>query len=157
MNDGDLDLDLDVDADDYAEAAAEDIPSTNDRTHLSDEAFNAIKATYVAKHDNGSIYKSLLTALPDPGLTTEGPSGDGKPTKPALSNKHIQLVSAAAGELYYFKNYEQLIDLIAWLRERYDIDGSGTGKGNRRGKFGDTLQRWEGRCRARIAEGGGEG
>lgn len=55
MNDGDLDLDLDVDADDYAEAAAEDGPSTNDRTHLSDEAFNAIKATYVAKHDNGSV------------------------------------------------------------------------------------------------------
>lgn len=94
--------------------------------------------------------------MPDPDLPTEGAGGDGadgNPTKPALSNKHIQLVSAAAGELYYFKNYEQLMNLIAWLRERYDIDGSGTGKGKGRGKFGQTLQRWEGRCRARIAEG----
>ncbi|KAF4551871.1 Hypothetical protein D9617_12g037610 [Elsinoe fawcettii] len=149
MDDNDFDLDLDVDADDYATTAAKDNPATNDRTHLSDEAFAAIKVGYVAKHDNGSIYRTLPSSLPPP-------AGEGDP-KPTLSNKHIQLLSAAAGELYYFKNYDKLLDLIVWVRERYDVPASGGSRGRPNGKLEEALGRWEGRCRSRLEEGEGQG
>lgn len=59
MNGSDDDLlAIDVDPDAYATTAAEDQEAANhaDRTHLSDAAFAEIKATYVAKHDNGNVH-----------------------------------------------------------------------------------------------------
>ncbi|KAF2223289.1 hypothetical protein BDZ85DRAFT_107101 [Elsinoe ampelina] len=146
MSDGDLDYDLDVDPDDYASTAAKDNPTTNDRTHLSDEAFATIKESYVAKHDNGSIHLTLPSHLPPP-ATKESE------TKPKLSNKQIQLLSAAAGELYFFKNYRKLLELITWVREAYDVPSSGGSKSRPNGKLEEALGRWEGRCKERIARG----
>ncbi|PNS14583.1 hypothetical protein CAC42_2640 [Sphaceloma murrayae] len=133
--------------------------AASDRTHLSDEAFAATKADYVAKHDNGRIFESLPEALPSPYrapaaavVGDAAPPSDIFPAKPSLTNKHIQLVSAAAGELYYFKDYEKLLEMIAWLREGYDVEGSGRGKGKSVGKLVEALERWERRCRERLSE-----
>ncbi|KAG8622819.1 hypothetical protein KVT40_009330 [Elsinoe batatas] len=149
MSDGDLDFDLDVDPDEYASTAAKDNSTTNDRTHLSDEAFAAVKENYVAKHDNGSIYLTLPSHLPPP---ADGESE----TKPKLNTKQIQLLSVAAGELYFFKNYHKLLELIAWVREGYDVSGSGGSKSRPNGKLEEALVRWEARSKERIARGEGE-
>ena len=48
-------LDIQVDADDYAETAAGDTPTSNDRTLVTEEQFQQTKATYRAKIDSGSV------------------------------------------------------------------------------------------------------
>ena len=48
-------LDIQVDADDYAETAAGDTPTNNDRTLVTEEQFQQTKATYRAKIDSGSV------------------------------------------------------------------------------------------------------
>ena len=57
---------IDISADDYARAAATDqaTPSAADRnarTHQTEETFQAEKATYVAKQDNGNVGKIPIT------------------------------------------------------------------------------------------------
>ncbi|KAF2155540.1 hypothetical protein K461DRAFT_75228 [Myriangium duriaei CBS 260.36] len=133
-------LDIEVDADDYATTAANDDPApTQDRTHVSEEQFQQTKATYRAKIDTGSIYKSLPTALPPPASSPAEP-------KPSLSGKNVQLIAAAAGELYFNRDYTQLLTVIAWLRDKYNVQGA-----KLRGRpLGDVLGDWEGRCRRRM-------
>lgn len=63
MSDDLLSIDIDVDADNYAEAAAGDVPSLP-RGHLSDEAFAATKAEYKARIGDGNVRFQPPSASP---------------------------------------------------------------------------------------------
>lgn len=56
-------LDLDVDVDEYATAAASDTKARSDRTTLTDADFQATRASYRAKIDNGQVRIELMTRL----------------------------------------------------------------------------------------------
>ncbi|GAB7345508.1 hypothetical protein MBLNU457_3826t1 [Dothideomycetes sp. NU457] len=136
------DLDLDVDTDNYATVAAEDTPTDSARTALSNEDFEKTRANYRAKIENGDIYKSLPSLLPPPSSNT---NEDG--LKPKLSKRHALLVTSAVGELYFYRSYQETLDLIARLRRDYDV----VPEGDKKGKFPESLTRWEERCREQLA------
>ncbi|QIW97494.1 hypothetical protein AMS68_003012 [Peltaster fructicola] len=130
--DGLEDLVLDVDADDYAEAAAGDIPSVP-RTYQSEEQFQAIKSTYVAKHDGGTSYIDLLKQIPELGDSTCS-------EKIRLDKKQQLLLGYAAGELYYAKRYPDLLQLCERLQSRCQLDT----------KLSASIGRWMLKCKDKL-------
>jgi hypothetical protein len=156
---------IEVDADDYAETAAGDAPSNVPRTYQSEADFQAQKASYTAKVQDGNNYEELLKAVPalrtgrlplKNGTNGSGASScsgdatngvDGVAQKTNLSKKDVQLLGYAAGELYYDRRYEELKELCGRVRERCEVDV----------KVEESLRRWSGRCEARLGVGGGSG
>ena len=102
-----------VDADDYAEAAAGDVPSV-DRTYQSREDFERIKASYVAKHDDGNLREELLKQVPE--LTS------GSPASVKLDKRHQLLLGYAVSELYYDRKYSDVIALLDRIETVCEID-----------------------------------
>lgn len=115
---------------------------------------------------------ACLTA---PNAPSEAPNRPDKPDKPFRL-----LVAAAVGELYFLRRYETCIRLVCAVRTFCDCDcdcdrgqaptgaepdagsmipsdGSGRAKSGKRDKqaatFRAALDRWEGKCRARIEAG----
>jgi len=139
----DAGYDAEVDADDYAVATAQDTPPS--RGFQSDADFQAQKASYTAKFAHGDIYHTLPSQLPElvlPDINNEVDSGGGRatPEKPKLTKKHNQLITAAAGELYWFRRYDDLIKMIDWIGQSFEADG----------KLSEALRRWEAMCRAKM-------
>jgi len=87
------------------------------------------------------IYKSLPNLLP--ALNSDTTDG----SKPKLSKKHSLLITSAVGELYFYSKYQQILDLIVQLRQDYDT----LPEGDRKGRFPESLSRWEERCQERLA------
>jgi len=86
------------------------------------------------------IYKSLSSLLPPPSPDSTDAS------KPKLGKKHALLITSAVGELYFYRSYQQILDLIAQLRQDYDVVPGG----DRKGRFPESLSRWEERCREQL-------
>nr|OQO30418.1 hypothetical protein B0A51_03048 [Rachicladosporium sp. CCFEE 5018] len=70
-------LAIEVDADSYATAAVQDTPTVS-RTHQTEEAFQAIKATYQAKQHNGNLYAELIGDFPWLDIEQSPPSSAAK-------------------------------------------------------------------------------
>ena len=134
---------IEVDADDYAEAAAGDAPAVP-RTFQSEADFQAQRSSYSAKVDCGNNYEGLFVAVPV--LTPHaGRDGDGSATvngstKVKLSKKDVQLLSYAVGEMYYARQYKQIIELCGRVREGCECDG----------KLAESVERWSRRCEERM-------
>ncbi|KAJ9619632.1 hypothetical protein H2203_008413 [Taxawa tesnikishii (nom. ined.)] len=124
-------LSIDVSSDDYATAAVEDAPAAVPRGHQTDEDFEATKAAYRARLENGDIHKELESSLPKP---------DEPGAKPKLDKKQIQLVGQAIGELYYTKRYERMVEVLRWLEEGFTVDA----------KTEEMLGRWKRRAEERL-------
>ncbi|KGQ09642.1 hypothetical protein BBAD15_g5026 [Beauveria bassiana D1-5] len=77
---------------------AEDTPAEKKakRTGQSEEAFQAVRKTYVTKVQNGDIYKHIKL-----------------PLQSGASNLDIQEVLHAVEELYFFRRYNEAIDFAA--------------------------------------------
>lgn len=127
------DLSLDIDADNYAEAAAGDVPSVP-RTYQSEKQFQAIKATYHAKHDAGNSYADLLKQLPILGESTQVDD------KIRLDKKQQLLLGYAAGELYYDKRYSELLKLCERLQTCCHLDT----------KLSSSVDRWISKCEGKL-------
>lgn len=136
-------LAIEVDADNYAETAAGDAPSVS-RTYQSEADFQAIKATYQAKQDGRTTYQDLTSAVPvlEPNNRDDanGPEFSNGHSKVHLSKKDFQLLGYAVGEMYYDKEYQRILELCERVRMRCEVDE----------KLGESLERWERRCRARM-------
>ena len=133
-------LAISVDTDDYAVAAAEDAPTVS-RTYQSEEAFQAVKANYTAKHDNGGNYEALIEAVPV--LRTaiaQGNNANSTLAKVKLSKKDAQLLGYAAGEMYYEREYAKLIALCTRVQDVCEIDE----------RTRVAVERWTDRCHARM-------
>ena len=164
-----IDLDSDQsdgdDPDNYAAtASAADTPSSSapvSRTFQSEEAFQAQKASYTAKHDDNSSYTELMKMFPllsdhhheDEGIEiTNGTAISSDSTsaieeelqdeKPVtLDKRAVQRLGYAVGELYLDRRYEEVIGLCERVWRFCDWRDS---------RLREDLCRWEGRCRARI-------
>lgn len=132
-----------VDADVYAETAAGDAPSVP-RTFQSEADFQAQKASYTAKIDNGNNYAEFLKALPAlssiANWTVSAENGDEAKVK--LGKKDVQLLGYAVGEMYYDRRYGEVVELCKRVQARCDVDG----------KLRTSLERWIGRCTSRLQE-----
>ncbi|KAL7909111.1 hypothetical protein GGI35DRAFT_480690 [Trichoderma velutinum] len=73
------------------------------RTGQSEDDFKAVKNTYHAKVENGNIYQTLTL-----------------PLGPDANKQHVQEVIHAAEELYFFRRYQQVIDLVSKV---LDLEG----------------------------------
>lgn len=134
-------LAIEVDADDYAETAAGDTP-TVPRTYQSEADFQAIRAKYSAKIDGAagsSTYDDLISAVPVLAAGSEGQS-NGAGGKVKMGKKEVQWLGYAVGEMYLERRYGEVVALCERVRARCEVDA----------KLGESLGRWEGRCRERM-------
>ncbi|KAL3963322.1 hypothetical protein ACCO45_000326 [Purpureocillium lilacinum] len=92
---GILDIEL-SDTEDVTEKQA-------NRTGQSEVEFQAVKADYKAKVENGDIFKTISLPLP-----------------PGAGKMALQQVVHAIEELYYFRRYQEALDFIKTLHD----DGS---------------------------------
>jgi len=86
------------------------------------------------------IYKSLPFLLP----STRSDTDDGP--KPKLNKRHALCITSAVGELYFYRSYHEILDLIARLRRDYDV----VPDGDKKGRFPESLTKWEERCREQL-------
>jgi hypothetical protein len=133
---------IEVDADDYANVAGDDTPTVS-RTYQSEEHFQAIKDSYSAKIDGGNAYKDLITTVPilaaaERDSKSESDLANGHATS-RLSKKDVQLLGYAVGELYYDKEYVQIIELCQRVQTQCETDR----------KTEESLARWIERCHKR--------
>lgn len=137
-------LAIEVDADDYAETAAGDTPSVS-RTYQSEADFQIQKASYSAKIDYGNTYQELIRAVPILELGAKGPADNtglsNGHSAVRLSKKDVQLLGYAVGELYYDKEYKNIIDLCERVTKVCEIDE----------KTAESLRRWSSRCHERMS------
>ena len=68
--------------------------------------------------------------------------------KPKLTKKHTALITAAINELYFYRQYAEILALIARLRLSYDL----VPEGDKKGRFLAALGRWESKARERVDE-----
>jgi len=135
-------LAIEVDTDDYAEAAAEDIPNAS-RTFQSAADFQAQKLTYTAgtRHCGSSSYDDLMRLLPVlrayRGALENGHIDD---DIVKLSKKDGQLLGYAVGELYYDRDYSQVIELCERAKQRCMVDD----------RLDSSLQKWKLQCERRL-------
>ena len=136
-------LAIEVDADDYAETAAGDAPDVP-RTFQSEADFQAQKSSYSAKFDNGNNYEALLKTVPvlrlDAGRDGDDSAMANGVTKVKLSKKDVQLLGYAVGEMYYDKQYTQVVELCERVGRVCDLDG----------KMAESVERWTRRCEKRM-------
>ncbi|RMY85914.1 hypothetical protein D0861_06197 [Hortaea werneckii] len=134
---------IEVDVDDYAETAAADNPSSaspsaaptnhqndsttatmNSRTFQSASAFQAQKAAYRAKIDQGGLEAELVKAVPalkpcpsrDPVAVAAG--GE----KVRLSKKESQLLGYAVGEMYFSRRFGEVVGLCERVLMGCELD-----------------------------------
>nr|OQO30427.1 hypothetical protein B0A51_03057 [Rachicladosporium sp. CCFEE 5018] len=133
MTDEDDDLlAIEVDADSYATAAVQDTPTVS-RTHQTEEAFQAIKATYQAKQHDGNLYTGLISDVPELNINRSSPFSTecGEPTlKVKLDKRQQALFGYVVGELYYDRDFETVVAVQKWMgraQERIATNGAKTG------------------------------
>ncbi|PON28171.1 hypothetical protein TGAM01_v202665 [Trichoderma gamsii] len=66
------------------------------RTGQTEDEFQAVKNTYRAKVENGNIQQTITL-----------------PLEPGANKQHVQEVLHAAEELYFFRRYQEVVDLVS--------------------------------------------
>ncbi|OQO02974.1 hypothetical protein B0A48_11257 [Cryoendolithus antarcticus] len=141
-------LAIEVDANSYATAAVQDTPTVS-RTHQTEEAFQAIKATYQAKQQNGNLYAELVSDVPELNIDQSIPSSAAKDEpKPKfkLNKRQQALFGYVAGELYYDRDFETVVRLCERAGEVCVLEG----------KFEAAVQKWKGRAGERMTANGAQ-
>ncbi|KAK0387341.1 hypothetical protein NLU13_5654 [Sarocladium strictum] len=96
------------------------------KTAQSEEAFQAVKAEYKTKVENGEVYKHI------------------RPIVEGTNKQHVQEVVHAVEELYYFRRFQEAADLAERvLRESTALDDHG--------EVRQLLESYEKRCRSKAA------
>ncbi|EHK25667.1 uncharacterized protein TRIVIDRAFT_19500 [Trichoderma virens Gv29-8] len=99
------------------------------RTGQTEDDFQAVKNTYHAKVENGNIYQTLSL-----------------PLGPDANKQHVQEVIHAAEELYFFRRYQQVIDLVSKVLA---LEGD---KGGLDEESRELLSMYQSRCRQKIKQ-----
>ncbi|KAK3365719.1 hypothetical protein B0T24DRAFT_669916 [Lasiosphaeria ovina] len=136
-----------ADIDTAAAAAAADAQqqqSRADRTALSEPAFQALRATYRPKVENGEIWRTISLPL---GSAPRDEPGSG-PGQQKLSKPEAQEVVHAAEELYFFGRFVEAVQFVRGVLLAASSDG---GEGLLDDETRALLQYYETRCAARIA------
>ncbi|RMY43340.1 hypothetical protein D0863_16324 [Hortaea werneckii] len=161
---------IEVDVDDYADTAAADSATTTtnqddsatpvSRTFQSEIAFQAQKAGYEAKIDEGNLEDELVRAVPAlhplpphrrETISSEvgccGGEVDAVGGKVKLSKKETQLLGYSVGELYFLKRFHEVIRLCERVLAVCEMDA----------KTRASVEKWiqRSRVRATVQVGGG--
>ncbi|KAL6702280.1 hypothetical protein J3F84DRAFT_28778 [Trichoderma pleuroticola] len=99
------------------------------RTGQSEDDFKAVKDTYHAKVENGNIYQTLTL-----------------PLGPDANKQHVQEVIHAAEELYFFRRYQQVVDLVSKVLH---LEGD---KGGLDEESRELLSMYQSRCRQKMKQ-----
>lgn len=99
------------------------------RTGQSEDDFKAVKNTYHAKVENGNIYQTLIL-----------------PLGPDANKQHVQEVIHAAEELYFFRRYQQVVDLVSKVLD-LERDKGGLDEESR-----ELLSMYQSRCRQKMKQ-----
>ncbi|QYS97573.1 hypothetical protein H0G86_004800 [Trichoderma simmonsii] len=99
------------------------------RTGQSEDDFKAVKNAYHAKVENGNIYQTLTL-----------------PLGPDANKQHVQEVIHAAEELYFFRRYQQVVDLVSKV---LDLEGD---KGGLDEESRELLIMYQSRCRQKMKQ-----
>ncbi|KAL7794737.1 hypothetical protein V8C43DRAFT_280097 [Trichoderma afarasin] len=99
------------------------------RTGQSEDDFKAVKNTYHAKVENGNIYQTLSL-----------------PLGPDANKQHVQEVIHAAEELYFFRRYQQVVDLVSKV---LDLEGD---KGGLDEESRELLIMYQSICRQKMKQ-----
>ncbi|KAL9097348.1 MAG: hypothetical protein Q9165_000775 [Trypethelium subeluteriae] len=154
MEDSLLTLNLDSDSEELTcQASKKDFLPANrgfPRDYQSEADFQAVKASYRPKIENGELYKSLSL----PSSTTS--SDEVKQKTRQEKKRDLEALSAAVAELYFFKRYGEALEILHRVlgegRQEYGIEIE-------EGKERERLERWREKCRSRLEEqdSGGKG
>ncbi|KAL7814462.1 hypothetical protein V8C26DRAFT_403878 [Trichoderma gracile] len=125
MSDGENDV-FNIQVSDSEEDKAE---KKSKRTGQSEDDFQAVKSTYRAKVENGKIHETISLPLP-----------------PHANKQHIQEVIHAAEELYFFRRYQDVIDLVSRVLA---LEGD---KGGLDDESKQLLSMYQSRCRQKLKQ-----
>ncbi|KAJ3475131.1 hypothetical protein NLG97_g9562 [Lecanicillium saksenae] len=98
------------------------------RTGQSEEEFQAVRKTYVAKVQNGDIYKHIQLPLPS-----------------SASKMDIQEVLHAVEELYFFRRFQEAVDFTVQVLQ-------GESRGVLDADSLQLLEKYQVRCKAKLAQ-----
>lgn len=134
---------IEVDVDDYAETASSDTP-TVPRTFQSEADFQAQRATYHAKIDEGNNYEELMKVLHAHWFTQVN-SGSGlanadSDSKVKLKKRDVQLLGYAVGEMYHSREYTRVVKLCQLVHMTCEVDS----------KTCASLEKWIKRCEEKL-------
>ncbi|KAK1255401.1 hypothetical protein MKX08_009396 [Trichoderma sp. CBMAI-0020] len=99
------------------------------RTGQTEDEFQAVKNTYRAKVENGNIQQTITL-----------------PLEPGANKQHVQEVLHAAEELYFFRRYQEVVDLVSRVL---------TPEGDKGGLDEETRQiltMYQARCRQKMKQ-----
>ncbi|KAL6864064.1 hypothetical protein J3F83DRAFT_187109 [Trichoderma novae-zelandiae] len=99
------------------------------RTGQSEDDFQAVKSAYHAKVENGNIHETITL-----------------PLGPDANKQHVQEVIHAAEELYFFRRYQHVIDLVSKVLA---IQGD---KGGLDEESRQLLSMYQSRCRQKLKQ-----
>ncbi|KAF3760613.1 hypothetical protein M406DRAFT_268699 [Cryphonectria parasitica EP155] len=108
-----------------------------DRTGQTEEEFQAMKASYRAKVEDGEIWKNVKM-----------PSGQGRVPK-----HEGQEILHAVEELYFYRRYEEAVTFIGRVMQGAEGEEEGAGDGLD-GDLRALLRTYETRCRVRLVSWG---
>ncbi|EGR45085.1 uncharacterized protein TRIREDRAFT_68948 [Trichoderma reesei QM6a] len=125
MSDGENDL-FNIQVSDSEEDKVE---KKSKRTGQSEDDFQAVKSTYRAKVENGNIHETISL-----------------PLAPDANKQHVQEVIHAAEELYFFRRYRDVIDLVSRVLA---LEGD---KGGLDDESKQLLSMYQSRCRQKLKQ-----
>lgn len=99
------------------------------RTGQTEDEFQAVKNTYRAKVENGNIQQTITL-----------------PLGPGANKQHVQELLHAAEELYFFRRYQEVVDLVSRIL---------TPEGDKGGLDEETrqiLSMYQSRCRQKMKQ-----
>ncbi|KAL7949429.1 hypothetical protein V8C42DRAFT_310872 [Trichoderma barbatum] len=99
------------------------------RTGQTEDDFNAVKNAYHAKVENGNIHQTITL-----------------PLGPGANKQHVQEVIHAAEELYFFRRYQDVIDLVSKVLV---LEGD---KGGLDEESRELLIMYQSRCRQKLKQ-----
>ncbi|KAF2229948.1 hypothetical protein EV356DRAFT_536790 [Viridothelium virens] len=147
MEDPLLTLSLDSDPEEpTSQASKNDSLPTNrgyPRDYQSEADFQAVKASYRPKIENGELYKSL------PLSSSTGSNNEEKPKTRQEKKRELEALSAAVAELYFFRRYDKVLEILHVV---LDEEGEGYGIEIGEGKERERLERWREKCHMRLEE-----
>ncbi|KAL7810331.1 hypothetical protein V8C44DRAFT_332971 [Trichoderma aethiopicum] len=126
MSDGDENDLFNIQVSDSEE---DQVEKRSKRTGQSEDEFQAVKNAYRAKVENGNIHETINL-----------------PLAPDANKQHVQEVVHAAEELYFFRRYQDVIDLVSRVLA---LEGD---KGGLDDESKQLLSMYQSRCRQKLKQ-----
>lgn len=118
------------------------------RTGQSEDEFQAVKSTYRAKVENGNVrrHDNTHSSQFSKALAIQIHGTIQLPLAPDANKQHVQEVIHAAEELYFFRRYQHVIDLVSKVLA---LEGDNGGLDDESKQL---LSMYQSRCRQKLKQ-----